>query len=170
MDFYDLTVPQFSKMLRNLERWLEAATTYATAKKFEPDQLAAQRLAPDMFTLTKQVQSSCDAAKFACAYLTGKQAPSHPDTEKTMDELRARIRTVLAHLETYTREDFVGAADRKVSPQWLGGKWLTATDYLMQASLPNFYFHVTTAYNILRNSGVDGLGKQVFIGHLPLRD
>jgi len=169
MDFYDLTVPQFSKMLRNLDRWLEAGITYAKAKKFEPDQLVAQRLAPDMFALAKQVQAACDAAKYACAYLTGKQAPSHPDTETTMDELRARIRTVVAHLETYKREDFAGAADRKVSPPWLGGKWLTAGDYLFQASLPNFYFHVTTAYGILRHSGVDALGKTVFIGQLPLQ-
>jgi hypothetical protein len=170
MDFYDLTVPQFSKMLHNLDRWLEAGVAYSKAKKFEPDQLVAQRLAPDMFTLGKQVQSACDAAKYACAYLTGKQAPSHPDTETTIDQLRTRIRTVVAHLETYKRADFAGAADRKVAPPWLGGKWLTAPDYLFQASLPNFYFHVTTAYDILRHSGVDTLGKTAFIGQLPVRD
>jgi hypothetical protein len=170
MDLYDLSVPQFAKMLRNLDRWLEAAGVYAQAKKFEPDQLVSQRLAPDMFTLSRQVQSACDAAKFACAYLTGKQAPSHPDTEKTLGELRARINTVIAHLETFKREDFVGAADRKVAPPWLGGKWLPASDYLVQAALPNFYFHVTTAYDILRHSGVDTLGKTTFIGQLPLRD
>jgi hypothetical protein len=170
MDLYDLSVPQFSKMLQNVDRWLELAVAYAKAKKFEPDELVTQRLAPDMFTLARQVQSACDAAKFACAYLTGKQPPSHPDTEKTIDELRTRIRTVRAHLETYKREDFAGAADRKVSPPWLGGKWLTAPDYLLQASIPNFFFHVTTAYNILRHSGVDTLGKHVFIGQLPIRD
>jgi len=169
MDLYDLTVPQFSKMLHNLDRWLEAGTAYATAKKFDANELLVQRLAPDMFTLVKQVQSACDAAKFACAYLTGKPAPSHPDTEKTMDELRTRIRTVVAHLETYKREDFAGAADRKVSPPWLGGKWLAAPDYLFQAAFPNFYFHCTTAYGILRHSGVDTLGKQAFIGSLPLQ-
>jgi len=170
MDLYDLSVPQFAKMLHNLDRWLEAGIAYAKAKKFEPDQLVAQRLAPDMYTLARQVQAACDNAKFACAHLTGKKAPSHPDTEQTMDELRARIRTVLAHLETYKREDFVGAADRKVSPPWLGGKWLTATDYLFQASFPNFYFHLVTAYDILRHSGVDTLGKTVFIGQLPVHD
>ncbi len=169
MDLYDVSVPQFTKMLHNLDRWLDAGVAYAKAKKFEPDALLAQRLAPDMFTLTKQVQSACDAAKYACAYLTGKPAPSHPDTEKTMDELHARIRTVLAHLETYKREDFVGAADRKVSPPWLGGKWLMAPDYLFQAAFPNFYFHCTTAYAILRHSGVDTLGKQAFIGQLPIQ-
>jgi hypothetical protein len=170
MDLYDVSVPQFSKMLANLDRWLEAGITYAKAKKFEPDQLLSQRLAPDMFSLTKQVQSACDAAKFACAYLTGKQPPAHPDNEKTMDEVRARIRTVISHLETYKREEFVGAADRRVAPPWLGGKWLTASDYLFQASLPNFYFHITTAYDILRHSGVDTLGKSTFIGALPVRD
>lgn len=170
MDLYDVTVPQFSKMLANLDRWLEAGIAYAKAKKFEPDQLATQRLSPDMFTLTKQIQAACDAAKFACAYLTGKPAPSHPDTETTIDQLRTRIRTVISHLETYKREEFVGAADRKVAPPWLGGKWLAASDYLFQAALPNFYFHVTTAYDILRHSGVDTLGKHAFIGQLPLRD
>lgn len=170
MDHYDLSVPQFSKMLHNLDLWLEAGVTYAKAKKFEPDQLVAQRLSPDMYTLDGQVQSACDAAKFACAYLTGKQAPAHPDTEKTIEELRTRTRSVISHLETYKREDFVGAADRKVSPKWLGGKWFTGTDYLLQVAVPNFYFHVTTAYNILRHSGVDTLGKNVFMGHLPIRD
>jgi hypothetical protein len=170
MDLYDVTVPQFSKMLHNLDRWLEAGIAYAKARKFEPDQLVTQRLAPDMYPLVQQVQSACDSAKFACAYLTGKKAPSHPDTEKTMDELRTRVRTVISHLETYKREDFAGAADRKVAPQWLGGKWLTGSDYLFQAGFPNFYFHVTSAYAILRHSGVDSLGKQVFIGQLPIKD
>jgi len=170
MDLYEVSVPQFSKMLHNLDRWLDAGITYAKAKKFEPDQLLAQRLSPDMYPLTKQVQAACDAAKYACAYLAGKQAPSHPDTEKTIDELRARIRTAISYLETFKREEFNGAADRKVAPPWLGGKWLTAPDYLFQAAFPNFYFHVTTAYDILRHSGVDTLGKQTFIGHLPVRD
>ena len=116
------------------------------------------------------MQSACDAAKYACAYLTGTKPPSHPDTEKTMDEVRARIRTVIGYLETFKREQFAGAGERKVAPPWLGGKWLTASDYLFQASLPNFYFHMTTAYDILRHSGVDTLGKSVFIGDLPVRD
>jgi uncharacterized protein len=77
---------------------------------------------------------------------------------------------VISHLETYKREDFAGATDRKVSPAWLGGKWLTANDYLFQAGFPNFYFHITTAYAILRNSGLDALGKQAFIGQLPIKD
>src|SRR5215470_7617870 len=106
MDLYDVAVPQFMKMLANLDRWLDAGAVYAKAKKFEPDQLLAQRLAPDMYVLTQQVQSACDAAKFACVYLTGKKAPAHPDEEKTMDELHARIRSVIAVLETFRREDF----------------------------------------------------------------
>ena len=170
MDLYDVTVPQFMKMLANLDRWLDAGVAYAKAKKFDPDQLLAQRLSPDMYVLTQQVQSACDAAKFACVYLTGKKAPAHPDEEKTIDELHARIRSVIAVLETFRREDFAGAAERKVAPPWLGGKWLTATDYLIQVLLPNFYFHVTTAYDILRHSGVDTLGKSTFIGDLPVRD
>jgi uncharacterized protein len=170
MHLYDVTVPQFAKMLHNLERWIDSGVAYATAKKFDPDVLLGQRLAPDMFTLTQQVQSACDAAKYACAYLTGKTPPSHPDTEKTTAEIKARLRTVISHLETYKREDFDGAADRKVAPPWLGGKWLAAPDYLFQVALPNFYFHCTTGYGILRHSGVPDLGKSVFIGSMPVHD
>src|SRR5262249_10922962 len=162
-------VQQFPKMLRNMDQWLDKATTYAKAKSFEVDVLAQARLAPDQYPLVRQVQSACDSAKFATAYLSGKQAPPHPDTEQTIAELRQRIKTCLSFLETVKESDFAGAEERKVSPAWLQGKRVRGDHYLVQASIPNFYFHVTTAYAILRHNGVD-LGKMDYIGSLPTRE
>jgi hypothetical protein len=162
-------VPQFIKMLQNLDRWLEAGITYSQKKSFDADVLANSRLAPDQYPLIRQVQSACDSAKFTAAYLAGQKAPSHPDTEKTMAELRARVRTCVEYLQTLKESDFAGAEDRRVSPPWMGGKWVRGAEYLVELGLPNFYFHVTTAYAILRHNGVD-LGKRDFIGSIPMND
>jgi hypothetical protein len=168
MNVFDF-VPQYAKMLHNLEGWLDKATAFAEKKGFPVDTLVNARLAPDMYSLDRQIQSACDTAKFSAAYLSGKQAPAHPDTEKTFAELRARIKSCLAFLETVTAADLAGAEERKVSPKFLQGKWVRGDQYLLQMSLPNFYFHVTTAYAILRHNGVD-LGKTDFIGGMPVRD
>jgi len=168
MNTFDV-VPQFSKMLKNIDQWLEKAVAHAAAKKFDANVLLQARLAPDMYPLVNQIQSACDAAKFTAAYLTGKTAPKHPDTETTMEQIRDRIRTVAAHLETYKAEDFAGCEERKVAPPWLQGKWLRGDHYAMQMALPNFYFHVTTAYAILRHNGVN-VGKLDFIGPAPFRE
>ena len=157
------TISQFSRMLRNLDQWLQTGTTYAQQKKFDADVLAQARLAPDQFDLRQQVQSACDAAKYAAAYLSGQQAPSHPDTEKTIAELRARIQTCLQYLGTFKGSDFTGAEERRVAPPWMQGGSVRGADYLMRFAVPNFYFHVTTAYDILRHNGVE-LGKRDFIG------
>jgi uncharacterized protein len=163
------TIAQFAKMLRNLDRWLLAGVAFAEKKKFEPDVLAESRLAPDQYALVRQVQSACDAAKYAAAYLAGQQAPSHPDTEKTIADLRARVQTCVEYLESVKPPAYAGAAERRVAPPWLQGKWLRAADYLGQVAVPNFYFHVTTAYAILRHNGVE-LGKMDFIGSIPVQD
>jgi hypothetical protein len=163
------TITQLAKMLQNLDRWLVAAVGYAEKKKFDPEVLVQSRLAPDQYALVRQVQSACDAAKYAAAYLSGQQAPSHPDTEKTVEELRARLRTCVRYLESVAPAAYAGAADRRVAPPWLQGKWFRGADYLVQVAVPNFYFHVTTAYAILRHNGVD-LGKMDFIGALPVHD
>jgi hypothetical protein len=168
MNIHDV-VPQYAKMLHNLEHWLDKAAAHAKAKGFELDTLVHARLAPDMYSLDRQIQSACDTAKFSAAYLSGKEAPVNPDTEKTIAELRARIQACLAFLETITPADVVGAEERKVAPKWMQGKWVKGEQFLMQMSLPNFYFHVTTAYAILRHNGVD-LGKRDFIGGMPLHD
>jgi len=168
MNIHDV-VPQYAKMLHNLGQWLDKAEAHAKAKKFEVDTLVQARLAPDMYPLARQVQAACDTAKFSAAYLSGKEAPAHPDTEKTIAELKARIASCRAFLETIKESDVAGGEERKVAPKFLQGKWLRGEHHLVQMALPNFYFHVTTAYDILRHNGVD-IGKRDFIGSLPLRD
>jgi len=162
-------IAQYAHSLRALDAWLERATTHATERKFDVDVLAQARLAPDQYPLAKQVQSACDAAKFAAAYLSNQKAPAHPDTETTIVELRARIASCIAYLESVPESAFAGAAERRVAPPWLRGKWLPGAEYALRFATPNFYFHVTTAYAILRHNGV-ALGKMDFIGPVALRD
>ena len=159
----------FAKTLQNLEQWMDKASAHAKAKSFEVDLLVQSRLAPNQFAFGQQVQAACDQAKYAAAYLSGKPAPSHPDTETTFAELRERIQKCLGFLETVQATDLVGAEERKVSPPWLGGKWLRGDDYLVQVAVPNFFFHATMAYAILRHNGVD-LGKMDYIGGIPVQD
>ena len=161
-----LSVCQDAQKPRPLAR---GGTAYAKTKSFEPDVLVTARLAPDQYPLVRQVQSACDSAKFTAAYLAGQKAPSHPDTETTMAQLRARIQACLSYLETVKASDFAGAEQRKVSPAWMQGKWSAANHYLAQVGIPNFYFHVTTAYAILRHNGV-ALGKVDYIGAFPMND
>jgi hypothetical protein len=169
MSLYEASVPQLKKMLNNADKWLEAAVAHAKTKSFDPAVLLTARLAPDQYPLTRQIPAFCDAAKFAAARLTGKDPPKHPDTETTLDELRARIRAVVEYLDTFTAEDFAGAKDRMIELSFMPGKVMTAGDYLNEMALPNFYFHVTTAYAILRHNGVE-LGKMIYLGSINLRD
>lgn len=165
---FAMTVTQYSKTLDNLAAFLDKAEQYAAAKKFDVEVLLNSRLAPDQFNLIRQVQIACDTAKFGAARLCGKEAPNHPDTEKTLPELKARIQTVQSYLATYSTADFVGAEDRHVSqPRW-EGKYVTGLEFALQHSIPNLYFHVTTVYSILRNNGVD-VGKKDFLGAMPYK-
>ena len=159
----------FAKTLQNLERWMDKAAEHASARKFDVDVLAQARLAPDQYPFTRQVQSACDQAKYAAAYLGGKPAPPHPDTEQTFPELRQRIRKCLEFLESVPAADYGGAGERRVSPPWLNGRWLRGEDYLTHVAVPNFFFHATMAYAILRHNGVD-LGKMDYIGSIPARE
>jgi hypothetical protein len=159
----------FTKTLENLEKWMDKAAEHAKARSFEVDTLAQARLAPDQHPFAQQVQLGCDQAKYAAAYLGGKPAPSHPDTEQTFAELRERIRKCTSFLATFQASDFAGAEERKVAPAWLQGRWLRGHDYLVEVAVPNFFFHATTAYAILRHNGVN-LGKMDYIGSLPTRE
>jgi len=168
MNIYELTVPQTMKMLRNLDNWLGSAVAHGEKKKFDANTLLHSRLAPDQFALVRQVQTACDNAKFIAGRLTGKEWPAHPDTETTIPELKSRIASVLAFLETFKAEDFAGADERKISLPWMEGKWMRGDEYVTQFALANFYFHVAMAYGILRHNGVD-LGKRDYIGGVPMR-
>lgn len=165
---YVTTVPQFRRMLANLGLCLDKAQAHADAKKFDPAVLVGSRLAPDQFDLARQVQIACDHAKNSVARLTDIEAPAFDDNEKSLPELKARIEKTLTFLAGVQPKDFANAEGRRVSlPRW-GGKSLSSTEYAMQYLLPNFYFHATTAYAILRHNGVD-LGKNDFIGELPFK-
>ena len=162
---YYETFKQMKKMLGQLDKWLEAADTYAKSKSFDSSVFAGLRLAPDQFAFGRQVQIACDTAKLAASRLTGKEAPSNPDTEQTLDELRARVATTLAYLDGFTAKDFDGAEARVVTqPRW-EGKTMTGADFFMEHALPNFFFHITHAYALLRHNGV-GIGKRDYLGTL----
>lgn len=165
---FDLTVPQFIKTLKNLNNFLDKAAAHADSKKFEMEVLLNSRLAPDQFPLTRQIQIVCDTAKLAASRLTGKPAPVQEDNEKTLAEVKARIQSVITYLEGMKPEDYTNAATAVITqPRW-EGKTLTGYDYVIHHVIPNFYFHVTTAYSIMRHNGVD-LGKKDFLGTLPYK-
>lgn len=165
---YEMTAPQFTKTLRNLLAILDKAAGYADQKKIESTVLLGLRLAPDQLDFTRQIQIACDSAKLGVARVTEKAAPEHADTEKTLPELKARIESTIKYLDTIKASDFAAADTRRVTtPRW-EGKTLSGAEYLIHHTIPNFYFHVTTAYSILRNNGVD-LGKKDFLGPLPFK-
>ena len=168
MNLYDATVPIFTKLLSNVNTWLDKAAAHADARKYDADILVNARLVPDQYPFVRQIQAACDQAKFTVAKLAGKEPPAHPDTEKTIAEIRQRIRTVLDYMATFNREEFNGAEERACSHAWMGGKSLRGGDYLDHFALPNFHFHLTTAYDILRHNGVD-VGKMDYIVDLPFR-
>jgi uncharacterized protein len=167
---YELTITQFNKMLGNLSSFLDKAALLAETKKFDINVLMTSRLAPDQFNFIRQVQITCDTAKLAVARLSGQidSVPVHPDTEISLDELQARIRSVRDYLSGFSAGDFAGFEERHITqPRW-EGKYLTGTEYVIQHAIPNFYFHLSTAYSILRHNGVD-LGKKDYLGALPYK-
>lgn len=168
MHAYAHTVSQWKKMLQNVARWLDKAEAHAKSKSFDPNVLLQMRLAPDQYPLVRQIQAACDGAKFGAARLSGKEAPSHPDTEQTLEEIRARLGKVVAYLETFSAKDFEGAGERKVLLPFLEGKHMVGDDYLVEMVVPNLFFHLTTTYAILRHAGVD-LGKRDFLGSLNVQ-
>jgi len=165
---YYETFGQFKKSLGQLDKWLEAAATFAQSRSFDPNVFVGLRLAPDQFALSRQVQATCDTAKLAASRLTGKEAPAHPDTEATLSELQARIRSVVSYLDSLSAKDFEQAASRVVSqPRW-EGKVMSGADYFQEHALPNFFFHLTHTYAILRHNGVP-VGKRDYLGTLSLK-
>jgi hypothetical protein len=161
-----LIVRQFIRSLRNLDVILDKALKHAEARKFDPDNYFGLRLYPDMLAFSAQVRIACDTAKSTAANLAGKEAPKHEDNEKTFAELRGRIAKCVAYLETFTEQDFANVKpDALIKQPNRPGKALRAREYLIARQVPNFYFHVTTAYDLLRKGGVE-LGKADFLGQL----
>ena len=160
------SVPIFVRMLGNLLAWLDKAEAHATARKFEPSVLLGTRLAPDMLSFVRQVQIACDAAKFGVARLAGVEAPKHEDVETSFDELRERIRSTIDYVQSVPAAQLDGTEQKDVAvPRRDGTLTLKGEPYLKHFVLPNFFFHVTTAYALLRHNGVD-LGKRDYLGPL----
>lgn len=163
-----LIIAEIKKLLGGLPAWLDKAVAHAETKKFDPNTLLTARLAPDMFPLVRQIQATCDQAKYAAARVSGKEVPSHPDTEQTIDDLKKRIASVSAFLATFSPKDFEGTDERSVTtPRW-EGKSMTATNYLLEHAMPNFFFHLMATYSILRHNGIE-VGKRDFLGTMTWR-
>jgi uncharacterized protein len=162
---YDVSVPVIVHSLKALSHLLTKAEAHCEAKKIEHDALLQFRLYPDMFTLARQVMLVTDFAKGIGARLSGTEIPSFPDVEKTFAELQARIAKTVAFLEGLNHKAFADAATRSVTVRVsrTEEKTFTGLDYFNRQALPNFYFHMVTAYNILRHNGVE-LGKGDFMG------
>ena len=165
MNLYDATVPIFTKQLTGVGKWLDKAAALADSKKFDVEILLQMRLAPDQYPLIRQFQAACDQAKFTAAKLAGKEPPAHPDTETSVAEIRARLKATVDYLATFSRADFEGAEDRACKHSWMPAA-MRGGDYLDHFALPNFHFHLTTAYAILRHNGVE-LTKTDYVVDLP---
>ena len=164
ISIYSVTVPVLMRHLTSLLNILDKAEAYAAERKFSPDNFVEARLAPDMHPFRFQIQSAADHAKFIASRLAGKAPPSWPDDEKTFAELKTRIGKALDYLKGFTEADLEGGDDRdvtiriRVEEKSVKGEW-----YFLNRGLPNFYFHVTTAYDILRHGGVP-IGKSDYLG------
>jgi hypothetical protein len=164
ISMHSACVPIFTRMLGNVAGWLDKAEAHAQAKKFDPGVFMQARLAPDMLPFVQQIQIACDAAKFGLARLSGREAPKFADDEKTFADLRERIRKTLDFIASVPAPAIDGTEDKDVVvPRRDGSMTLKGEAYLKHFVLPNFFFHVTTTYSLLRHWGVE-LGKADFLG------
>ena len=166
ISMYQATVPVMIKALENLAAILAKGEQHAAAKKIAPEVLVNSRLFPDMFPLSKQVQIASDLSKGAAARLAGVDAPAFDDNETTFPQLIERCKKTIAFLQTLKPQQIDGSEEKAITwPVGDATRTMKGQPYLLQRSLPNVMFHVTTAYNILRHNGVE-IGKQDFIGKL----
>ncbi|CDX11899.1 conserved hypothetical protein [Mesorhizobium sp. ORS 3324] len=164
ISIYDASVSVFSARLKSLSNVLSLAEQNAADRKIDPQVFLTARLAPDMFALTRQVQIATDHAKGAPSRLAGREVPKYDDNESSFEELHARIAKTLDHLATFSPADLEGSEERTIELRLAGREVsMNGLQYLLHAAMPNFYFHVTTAYDILRHNGVP-LGKAIFLG------
>jgi hypothetical protein len=165
LSLHTASVPVFTQLLGGLSDVLAKAAAHAAERKIEPDALLQSRLFPDMFPLLRQVQIACDFAKSVSARLAGAEVPAWEDSEKTFDELQARIRRTLDFIAGLDAAAFEGAATREIvlRPGTPKERRLDGQAYLLAYGLPQFFFHVTTSYALLRHGGVE-IGKRDFMG------
>jgi hypothetical protein len=165
ISMYQLSVPRFVSTLTNLSNILDKAHAHVDARKLDPAALTTYRLFPDMLPLSKQVQIACDTAKGAVARLAGVEIPVHEDNEKTLAELQARIAKTLAFIQGVTAQQIDGSEDKDIVIK-RGDKetHYKGLQFLLGHAIPNIYFHVTTAYNILRHNGIE-IGKRDYLGN-----
>ena len=167
---YHLAIRQFVRSLKNLDAILGKAVSFAESKKFDVNNFCSMRLAPDMLPFTVQIRIATDMAKAAAASLSGKEAPKFEDNETTIEELRARIGRCIGFLDGFNEKDFEKVTGKTlVKVPYPPGKAMLADEYLFGRQLPNFFFHVATAYNLLRQGGVE-IGKGDFLGALQMQD
>ncbi len=169
---YNLAIRQFMRTLKNLDAILGKAEVYAEARKFDVNNFCSARLFPDMLPFVAQIRIACDTAKATAANLAGKDAPKHEDTETTVAELRARIGKCLAYLESFGAKDFEHTTPEtlvRLPGRNAPDRNMRANEYLLGRQIPNFYFHVTTAYDLLRHGGVE-VGKSDYLGSLEVID
>ena len=158
------SVPIFVRMLSNVGVWLDKAEAHAAAKKFDPTVYLSARLSPDMLTFTKQIQIACDTVKFCVARLAGVESPKFEDKETTIAELRERINATIAYAKSVPAAQIDGSEEREITiPRRDGSTIMTGEAYLKHFALPNFFFHVTTTYALLRHNGVE-IGKMDYLG------
>lgn len=164
ISMYQASAPRFVHTLNNLSAMLDKAQAHVDAKKIDPAALTTFRLFPDMFPLSRQVQVACDVSKGVVARLAGVEVPKHEDTEQTFAELKARIAKTVAFINTIKPEQIDGTEDKEIALK-LGKQdyKFKGMQYLLNFAYPNFYFHATSVYNILRHNGVE-LGKKDFVG------
>ncbi len=164
ISIYDISIPVMTRGLSNLSSILDKAAAHAAARKFDPAALAQARLFPDMFPLTRQVQITCDTAKGAAGRLAGIDIPKHEDTETTLDELKQRIAKTLDFVKSVKAEQMKGAESKTIELKFPSGTiTFTGLSYLVDFVLPNFFFHESMTYALLRSSGVE-VGKMDFLG------
>lgn len=168
MNLYHVSVPIFIQGLKNLKAILEKGKIFAAERGMAESDMLESRLAADMFPLTRQIQIASDNAKGISADLAGVARVKMEDTEKTLDALIERCSQTIAFLETLQPEQFEGSDSKHIPFPYIEGKWMLGHEALLQQYLPNFFFHVVTAYAILRHRGVE-IGKADYIGDLPLK-
>ena len=165
ISMYQASAPRFVNMLNNLSAILDKAQAHVDAKKIDPVALTNYRLFPDMLPMTRQVQIACDAAKGAVARLAGVESPKHEDTEQTLTELKARIAKTIEFIKSIKPAQVDGSEDKDITLKFGTTEMpFKGMQYLLGFSLPHFYFHITTAYDILRHNGVE-IGKMDYIGN-----